>query len=227
MTLTRNGKKGGDEALVLALSSGVSVAKAAEQAGVSQRTVYRRLEDPAFRQKVEESRTRLVDAVIGRLAALGGVSVDQLGKLVASGESESVRLNAVRTVLQHLFKREQQPQRAPPPPVHVAVYENVTPAEQLRAMDELMAKIRQIRDRFARENMLALPAPTALAPVPMTVADTSPAAADRDGQLLAARVHAERAIPSNDPASTAKPTEPASPVQPSFDRQFRRAFHPD
>ena len=45
------GKKGGHDALVLALAQGLSVA-AAKRAGLSIRTVYRRLEDPAFRQQI-------------------------------------------------------------------------------------------------------------------------------------------------------------------------------
>ena len=46
------GKKSGDQALLLALATGTGVPKAADAAGVSVSTVYRRLHDPAFRRKV-------------------------------------------------------------------------------------------------------------------------------------------------------------------------------
>jgi hypothetical protein len=65
----RSGKKGGDEALVQALAGGASVPVAARAAAVSERTVYRRLEDPAFCEAVARLRSRMTGQAIGRLSA--------------------------------------------------------------------------------------------------------------------------------------------------------------
>ncbi len=50
--------KKSDEPLILALACGVSVETAARQCRVSERTVYRRLQDPAFRTQVQAARAR-------------------------------------------------------------------------------------------------------------------------------------------------------------------------
>jgi hypothetical protein len=61
---------GGDDALILELASSSTVRVAAERAGVGERTVYRRLDDPAFRRRVSEARGELFSAAMCRLAAV-------------------------------------------------------------------------------------------------------------------------------------------------------------
>ena len=48
--MSRRGRKNADDAVLLALACGATVAQAAHRAGVSERTVYRRLKDPASRR---------------------------------------------------------------------------------------------------------------------------------------------------------------------------------
>jgi hypothetical protein len=103
----KSGKKTGDEALLLALASGLSVPKAAATAGVSERTAYRRLRELAFRSRVAETRVEIVSATVGRLAALGSASADALEKLLKS-KAEPVRLGAARTALEYMFKSNEQ-----------------------------------------------------------------------------------------------------------------------
>jgi hypothetical protein len=52
----------------VALACGQPVRRAAETADVSERTVYRRLQDDRFRASLARERARLVEEAIGRLA---------------------------------------------------------------------------------------------------------------------------------------------------------------
>jgi hypothetical protein len=96
-----------DEALALALACGGTIEGAAAHAKVSERTAYRRLKDPAFRAKVDQVRSDLLDRAVGKLLALGGIAADKLQALLASN-TERVQLGAVRTALEHLFKGAEQ-----------------------------------------------------------------------------------------------------------------------
>ena len=82
--------------VALALASGKTNAEAARVCEVGPVTVYRWLKQPAFVQRIEELRHRLVDQAIGRLAdMMGGVAADRLLKLFDS-KNEAVRLSAIK-----------------------------------------------------------------------------------------------------------------------------------
>jgi len=92
------GRKGADGALVLALACGKSVPDAARAAGVAERTVYRRLEDAAFRAAVTKQRDHLLSEAVSRLVAAAVKAVDALeGNL--GDESAAVRNKAASTIL--------------------------------------------------------------------------------------------------------------------------------
>ena len=55
-------------ALIAALAGGATVQAAAEQTGMAERTVYRRLEDPAFKARVSEARSEMLSRAVGNLA---------------------------------------------------------------------------------------------------------------------------------------------------------------
>jgi hypothetical protein len=101
------GKKDCDEQLLLALAAGAGASQAAQQAGVSERTVRRRLEENAFRQRIAAMRSELVSRAVGRLSALGALSVDTLEGLLSS-QNENVRLGAARAALDFMFKGVEQ-----------------------------------------------------------------------------------------------------------------------
>jgi len=86
--------------LALALACGASPEGAAHKAGVSPRTVYRRLAEPAFRARVEEARAEMVRRAAGMLTAAGLASVKTFTTLQESAASEAVRLGAARAVLE-------------------------------------------------------------------------------------------------------------------------------
>jgi DeoR/GlpR family transcriptional regulator of sugar metabolism len=85
-------------ALALALASGVSVSAAAEQAGVSESTVRRRLAKPAFRRLVARLRGQMLEAALGRLAENMTRAADKVARLLDSAD-EAVALRAARTLM--------------------------------------------------------------------------------------------------------------------------------
>ena len=84
--------------LALALASGMSVPAAAAEAQVCERTVRRRLKNPAFRRLVARLRGQMLEAALGRLAENMTRAADKVARLVDSG-NEAVALRAARTLM--------------------------------------------------------------------------------------------------------------------------------
>jgi hypothetical protein len=102
--VAENGRrKAADDTLALALASGATVAAAAQVARVSQRTVYRRLQDAAFKARVDGEREGLIVRTVGGLSALGVLATEQLRKLL-SATSEAVQLGSCRAILEYQFR---------------------------------------------------------------------------------------------------------------------------
>ena len=97
--MARNGRHGADPTLVVALAAGLTRQQAAKQAGVSLRTVARRLNDPKFRQQIAEARSATVEQASARLTAASLMAVQTLLQLLGA-ESESVRLGTARAILE-------------------------------------------------------------------------------------------------------------------------------
>ena len=97
--MARNGRHGADSALVVALAAGLTRQQAAKQAGVSLRTVARRLNDPKFRQQIAEARSATVEQASARLTAASLMAIQTLLQLLGA-ESESVRLGTARAILE-------------------------------------------------------------------------------------------------------------------------------
>ena len=89
--------------LVLALAAGASVASAARKTGCSARTLFRRLEDDAFRRQVARARTQLVMRATSMLAQTSIRAVATLRKLL-DDENPSVKRMAARGVLDALAR---------------------------------------------------------------------------------------------------------------------------
>ena len=107
--MATRGKRDIDEQLVLALAVGGGIAGAARAAGVSERTVRRRMEDAGFREAPDGlTRTQLHHAfqrhLPGRLAGLGLRAADQLGELMDHGKREQTRLGAARATLDFMLR---------------------------------------------------------------------------------------------------------------------------
>jgi Homeodomain-like domain len=90
-----------EPAAVLALARGLSKADAAAAAGVGERTVYRWLDDDAFRAQVTRERGRLIERAVGRLADQAAAAADVLGELAANVDTPpAVRVSAARALLE-------------------------------------------------------------------------------------------------------------------------------
>ena len=68
-------RKKAEDALLLALACGATVECAARQCGLCERTVYRRLEDPDFKQRLQQLRTDMIQRTAGALTAASTESV--------------------------------------------------------------------------------------------------------------------------------------------------------
>ena len=88
-----------NDLLIAALATGLTQDEAGKRAGVSERTVSRRLTDPNFRQKVADYRAGLLARTADRLIAAGVKAVAALEDLLQAG-SESARLGAARSILE-------------------------------------------------------------------------------------------------------------------------------
>jgi hypothetical protein len=78
-------QKGADRELLLARACGASVENAARMAGMSERTAYRRLEDPAFLEQLKLLQAEMVQRTAGMLtgSGIGGPTGPGAGAVVA------------------------------------------------------------------------------------------------------------------------------------------------
>jgi hypothetical protein len=93
----------GDELLLSALAAGSSVEQAAGAAGVSVRTAYRRLADPAFARRLAQARDTLISNALGELVECASEAVATLRALMQA-EDERVRLGAAKSTLEQLLR---------------------------------------------------------------------------------------------------------------------------
>lgn len=102
--MPNNNPKNADEALLLAFACGATVENAARKAGVSERTAYRRLSEPAFRQRLRALRTELVERSMGMLTAATLEAVKTLVSLQDAAQPAAVRLGAARAIIDYGLK---------------------------------------------------------------------------------------------------------------------------
>jgi hypothetical protein len=86
-----------DEIIVGALALGKTYPQAARIAGVGERTVSRRMQDPAFAQRVRAARAAAAAENAAELAALMPKAIGVLGDLLYDAES-GIRLRAAQVV---------------------------------------------------------------------------------------------------------------------------------
>ncbi len=93
-------RKKNEDTLLLALACGATVEAAAKQAGVCDRTAYRRLEDPDFNARLRQVRTDMTRRSAGMLTAAAGEAVRTLLALQKESTPPAVRLGAARAILE-------------------------------------------------------------------------------------------------------------------------------
>ena len=92
--------KHNEDSLLLALACGATVEAAARQCGITERTVYRRLQDPECAAKLRQLRSDMAVRAAGALTAASTESVRTLLHLQKESHPPAVRLGAARAVLE-------------------------------------------------------------------------------------------------------------------------------
>lgn len=87
-----------DPLIAQALAQGCTQAEAGRRAGVSERTVRRRLEDPRFRAMVTEARDRLIKETADRFTSLQSSALDAIEGALNDPRADT-RLRAAKMVL--------------------------------------------------------------------------------------------------------------------------------
>ncbi len=98
--MNQHGKRGSDDRLLMALACGATVENAARSTGVSDRTVYRRLKDPAFQRRLQQLRADMVQRTAGVMIAAATEAVKTLLSLMKPEIPPAVRLGASRAVIE-------------------------------------------------------------------------------------------------------------------------------
>jgi hypothetical protein len=96
-------RKRAEEPLLSALAAGSPVEEAAKAAGLSPRTVYRRLAEPGFRGRLANARDELASEALSELAGCASEAVTTLRQLLRAN-NEHVQLGAARTLLDQLLR---------------------------------------------------------------------------------------------------------------------------
>ena len=94
------GRKQGDDILITTLACGATVEAAAQKAGMSDRSVYRRLESPEFKRQLKEFRSDIVKRTACMLTAASVEAVKTLLSLMERSTAPATRLGAARAVIE-------------------------------------------------------------------------------------------------------------------------------
>jgi hypothetical protein len=98
--MPQRGRRTTDDVLLAALACGATWETAAQKAGVSRATVQRRLQDSAFRQRLQELGADMVKRAAAALTAASVEAIKTLLSLQASSIPHAVRLGAARSILE-------------------------------------------------------------------------------------------------------------------------------
>lgn len=90
-----------DSAIVAGIVAGLKRAEISEQAGISERTLRRRLRDPHVIKEVAEARVQLHGEVTGRLQTLACRAIEQIESVLDNGNHRD-RLAASKLILDQI-----------------------------------------------------------------------------------------------------------------------------
>ena len=93
-----------EEQLIGALLSHSTIEAAARSVGISDATAWRWMQDPEFAKQYREARRAAMSHATARLQEAAGEAVECLREVQRTGESDSARVSAARTILDQAFK---------------------------------------------------------------------------------------------------------------------------
>ena len=94
-----------DELIILALLEQPSIKKASETAGVSQKTIYNKLENEDFKRKYDRYKTKIIKHQLSRLQGLLAESVETQKEIMLDKEvNPSIRLQASNYIFNNCLK---------------------------------------------------------------------------------------------------------------------------
>jgi transposase-like protein len=134
------------DAFVRAVVEGKSVAKIAEAAGISERSVYNWSRRPGIRKRIEQTLDRMRDAHVNGMIAASTKARRALVKLLKS-DDEKVQLGAARTLVGESAKIIELRSQLAAAGARLA---DAPPTESLEQIEERMDKL--IADRQALAN---------------------------------------------------------------------------
>jgi hypothetical protein len=118
-------RRRGDERLLAALASGLTIPEAAKEAGLSPRTAHRRMANPLFRAELDEYRREVVRRASASLETAVGSAVATLEALMADRDpwvrlraasailSAAVQLKDIQVLEERLMSLEEQARELP------------------------------------------------------------------------------------------------------------------
>ncbi|MYC95368.1 MAG: hypothetical protein F4X14_10380 [Caldilineaceae bacterium SB0661_bin_32] len=92
----------------LAIAEGRTVHDAANAAGFSERTGYRRLEKKEWQDAIQEIRVLMVEQTIDFMSSNLHDTLETVKKLMEKADSDSVKLGAAKTILQMVIAQIKQ-----------------------------------------------------------------------------------------------------------------------
>src|SRR5436305_1874677 len=105
--MASRGRFAADELLALGLAQGQTVSDAARAAGISERTAHRRLDDPAFNQRVDQLRSLMIARALGGMSALLADAVEAVKRNLACG-IPGVEVRAAQVLIQECLRVREQ-----------------------------------------------------------------------------------------------------------------------
>ena len=93
-----------EEQLIGALLGHPTIEAAARAVGISDATAWCWMQDPEFAKQYREARRAAMSHATARLQEAAGEAVECLREVQRTGESDSARVSAARTILDQAFK---------------------------------------------------------------------------------------------------------------------------
>lgn len=102
-------KKRNDETLIAALISNPTIKAAATACGVSERYIYGRLRDPAFKEKYDAARREMLEQSTAFIQGITSEAIQKMRDVMNDPDaSQQTQLNAAESIMRNSLKFTEQ-----------------------------------------------------------------------------------------------------------------------